>query len=269
MINVKWTGAAGLEFCYDGGTVLVDPYYSRISKFRMFFGKVAPDADLIKNVCLDTGKVNAVIVGHSHFDHVMDIPCFAEYLDCMLIGNDSLSALMERHGMSERVFVCKGRETVKIDDAVSVKMIPSEHGRVVLGRVPFSGEISRVGTLPMKASDYRHGTVFAPLLNIAGKTFLHLGSSGYIGHELEGCSCDVLFLCVPGWKKTKDYPERVLELTTPECVVLFHYDDFFKKYNGRTDKLKFLDMETMVSRIKEHSPGVDIITPDLFESLEF
>ncbi len=269
MINVKWTGAAGLEFRYDGGTLLVDPYYSRINRFRMFFGKVQPDLELIQKVCLHTGEVNAVITGHSHFDHVMDVPDFIKHLDCKLVGNSSLETLMARHGMPGRVTVCSGNETVKLGNNASVTMIPSEHGRVILGRVPFTGEITDSGSLPMKASEYCHGTVFAPLLSIMGKKFLHLGSSGFIEEELVGCNSDVLFLCVPGWKKAKDYPEKIIELTTPGTVVLFHYDDFFKPYAGKTDKLNFLDIKTMIKRIKSCSPNIDVITPDLFESLVF
>ncbi len=77
MVKVCWTGAAGLEFTFNGETILVDPYYTRISKFNMLFGKVSPDLDLINKTKEKKGAITAIVAGHTHFDHVMDIPGFS------------------------------------------------------------------------------------------------------------------------------------------------------------------------------------------------
>jgi L-ascorbate metabolism protein UlaG (beta-lactamase superfamily) len=39
MVSIRWTGAAGLEFTYEGNTWLIDPYLSRVGKVTMFFGR--------------------------------------------------------------------------------------------------------------------------------------------------------------------------------------------------------------------------------------
>ncbi len=50
MVNVYWTGAAGLEFDFEGQTILVDPYYTGISLLNLFLGKVLPNLRLLKKL---------------------------------------------------------------------------------------------------------------------------------------------------------------------------------------------------------------------------
>lgn len=269
MIKVRWTGAAGLSFQYDNGMVLVDPYYTRISRLKMFFGRVFPNVEKISDVCKKSVNARAVIVGHTHFDHALDLPVFAEYLDCPMIGSRSLKTLMGFYGFADRVRSCDGDDTVKIDDSVSVRMIPSEHGLVLFGKAPFSGEIRPDAPKPEKASDYRMGDVFSPLIQVCGTKFLHIGSAGFKENALTDAGSDVLFLCVPGWRKKEGYPERLLDITKPDTVVLFHFDDFLIPYRGKTKRLKGLKMAEFCDRIKRWNPSARIIVPELFETLNF
>lgn len=271
MIKVHWTGAAGLEFFHKGKTLLVDPYYTRAGKKALFFGRIQPDNEKVKKNAERMNPLSAIIVSHTHFDHAVDVPEFAKYLNGLLIGSHSLETLMAMSGTANRTIVCSGGETIDLFDDVKVTMLPSRHGLVACGRVPYQGEITPDCKHPLKAKEYRVGTVFSPKIDIGGKTFLHVGSANYIEDELSGISCDVLFLCVAGWKKIKGYPEKIIEITQPDKVVLFHYDDFFKPYkkNSKTKILPFMHMDGMVKQIKEHSPGVEIIIPELFETMEF
>ena len=269
MVNVCWTGAAGLEFTFEGQTILVDPYYTRISLLNIFSGKVHPNLRLIKKIKEKKGDVTAIIAGHTHFDHVMDIPGFAAGSNCKVIGSESLDTLMTLLNMKDRTIVCKGNETIQISNVASVEMIPSLHGLVAFGKVPFKGEISELTELPMTAGDYRVGSVFTPLIKIKGTKFLHMGSSGFIESQLENRQCDVVFLCVPGWKKVKNFPERVIELLKPEVIVLFHYDAFYKVHKKKTPRLMFLGMNDMIKKIKKTSSGIKVIVPELFEIMEF
>jgi L-ascorbate metabolism protein UlaG (beta-lactamase superfamily) len=152
-------------------------------------------------------------------------------------------------------------------------MLRSTHGLVAFGKVPFAGEISPVSTLPMKAKEYRVGTTFMPRLVLDGTCFLHTGSANFIEEELNGhtCTCDVLFLCVAGWKKRDGYPERIMDLTLPKAVVLFHYDDFSRPHlqGSRTRRMPFLDMPGLARRITSHSPNVDLIIPEIGEPMTF
>ncbi len=227
MVTVRWTGAAGLEFTHEGRTVLIDPYFSRKGKIDLFFRRLPPVSSAVEDYLRRIpGTLSAMIVGHTHFDHVMDIPELAGRFPVPIVGSRSADALMERHGMPGRVRICEGGERVELPGGDAVTMLPSRHGRVAMGRVPFPGEIDPRGELPMKAKEYGHGTVFIPKLEMGGLVFIDAGSADFIEQELEGQRCDVLFMCVPGWKRMPSFTDRLPALVKPRVIVPFHYDDF-------------------------------------------
>jgi glyoxylase-like metal-dependent hydrolase (beta-lactamase superfamily II) len=167
MVSVRWTGAAGLEFTHEGKTWLIDPYLSRVGKASVFFGRPQADREKISRY-LDTlpGKLQAVVVGHTHLDHALDIPEILRRFPVPLVGSGSLETLMALHGMPGKVAVCKERTRVDLPGGASVTMIPSLHGLVLFGRAPYAGEIEPGQKPPLKASHYRHGRVFNIRLEI-------------------------------------------------------------------------------------------------------
>jgi L-ascorbate metabolism protein UlaG (beta-lactamase superfamily) len=275
MIKVQWTGAAGIEFVTDQGVFLIDPYLSRLGKFQVLFQKVESDTEVVDQY-LDnlTSKLFGIIVAHTHVDHALDIPYIARHSacksECKIVGSTSLDSLLNMHGLVDRVSVCKGNESVELGNNISVTMIPSVHGKVIFGRVPFPGEIDPNGKLPMKARKYCHGTVFTPKIKIDNTTFMHLGSANYIESELDGHTCDILFMCVPGWKRKKGYTNRLIDIVKPEVIVPFHFDDFSSPIpkRGKTPTLPFQDMPGFITQIKKHTPNVKIIFPKVNTGME-
>jgi L-ascorbate metabolism protein UlaG (beta-lactamase superfamily) len=272
MVSVRWTGAAGIEFTHSDRVILIDPYLTRPGKIEVFFKRVRPKVDVVNRYLQGlTGKLSAIIVGHTHFDHALDIPVFAQHLDGLLVGNSSLEALMAMHGMPGRVTVCKGRERVQLFGGAAVTMIPSVHGLVAFGRIPSSGEINPTGRLPLKSSEYRHGTVFMTKLELDGKVFMHAGSANFIESELHGHSCDVLCMCVPGWRKVPGYTTRLLQIVKPKIIVPFHYDDFSApiSLNMKAPTLPLQDVAGFLKRISESAPDAEIRKARLFEAMSF
>lgn len=270
-VRIKLTGAAGLICLYRNETLLVDPYYSRIGKWQVLFGKVSADAVKIRKHAEQIGEITAMVVGHSHFDHAFDIPELSKCTQGKIIGNSSLETLMALNGAKGRTTVCKGGEAVTVSDQIRITMLPSVHGRVMMGMVPYSGEISAEAKLPFRVRDYKAGQVFSPKIEIDGKSFLHVGSAGFVEKSLSGQHCDVVFLCVPGWKRAKGYPERILELTGAKTVVLFHQDDFFRpiEQGKRMKTIAFADVDGLVKKIRSFSINIKILVPDLYTTIEF
>jgi L-ascorbate metabolism protein UlaG (beta-lactamase superfamily) len=142
---------------------------------------------------------------------------------------------------------------------------------VFFGRAPFAGEIKPGQTPPLKASKYRHGRVFIPRLVVGGKSFLHIGTANLIDGELEGQTCDVLFLCLPGWKIIPNYHSRILSMVKPKIVVPFHFDDFSAPLSKdfRAPPMPWRSEKLFLDRIAEMAPDARIVNPDLFKPLVF
>ena len=272
MLEIRWLGAAGIEIKHEHHVLLIDPYFTRISKRQILFGRPAPDKNSVKQYLADLpGTLAGIIISHTHFDHAMDAPAFAACTNSPLIGSQSLDRLLEINGFRGRVTVCENRRAHLLDGNIKVQMLPSKHGLVLLGRVPYPGEIKPAAELPLNVRDYRLGSVYAPLIEMGGVTFMHIGSANFIADELQGRHCDILFLCVPGWKAVPEYPERLLEILQPRVIVPFHFDDFSVplKPGGRLRRLPFLDMNGFLNQIKSRWPRIEIRIPDILQPIRF
>jgi len=271
-IQVRWTGAAGIEITKDRKTILIDPYHSRLGKREAFFKRLVPRPGVIEKY-LETlpGELSAVIVGHTHFDHALDVPEIAKRFDGPIVGSRSLETLLTLHHMPGRVTIPEGCKEIDLPGDATVTMIPSAHGLVAFGRAPYAGDIDPGGSVPLRARQYRHGKVAMAKLKVGPVTFVHAGSGNLVESALEGHRCDVLFMCVPGWKKVPRYCTRLPDLLRPEVIIPFHFDDFSApmKENGDAPALLFQDMKGFLHRISRgaHRAEIRVVRP--FESMVF
>lgn len=272
MVEVRWLGAAGLELAVNDAVVLVDPYISRPGKFKVMFGRISPASDLVKSyISKLAGRISAVICGHTHFDHALDIPYIAKNLHCQIVGSSSLKTLMEISGAPSGMITCRGNERLELDEGISLHMIPSRHGLVFLGKVPYPGEIDPDCEPPLKALQYRLGTMFMPKIEVGGVTIIHAGSANFIESEIQNHRCDILFMCVPGWKSIPDYTSRFVQMLKPEVVIPFHFDDFTARIpsSGKIRTMPLTDLKGFVERIRKHAPGAVIRIPNPDEVMRF
>lgn len=272
MVTVCWTGAAGLEITEGERIVLIDPYHSRPGKCASLFGRPEPKAEAIDRYIARLPRtVEAIVAGHTHIDHVLDIPSLERRLGCRVIGSRSLQTLMTLHGRPGTVTVCEGGERIELPGGAAVTMIRSRHGLVLFGKVPYPGDIDPGCRLPMKASDYRVGDVYIPKVEVGGVTFMHAGSANFIESEIEGHRCDVLFMAVPGWKKTPEYCARFPQIVRPQVIVPLHYDDFSSPLgkDGTMRLLPFQDIEGFYRRAAGSVPGCEMRRVKPFEAMTF
>lgn len=272
MVHVKWLGGAGLEFTWEGHTYLVDPYLTRNSKAETLFKRLVSDQRKIKAYIEKLeGRLSAVIIGHTHQDHAMDVPEISKYFDGPVIGCNSLDTLLETHGIYHRCRVTKGNELMNLPGGANVMMIPSRHGLVLFNKVSFPGDIKKGLTAPLRTSDYRLGTPFLPKLEIDGKTFLHAGSANFDEKQITGHKADVLFMCLPGWQKVPAYTRSFLTSVRPDIVVPFHFDDFSAPVGkkGKPKNLPFQNMKGFLTSIRKTLPDVEIRIPSFFKTMVF
>lgn len=271
MIEITWTGAAGLIITNSGHTILIDPFISRPSKLDVFFRRLKPKQLVIDHFIRNLpGNLDAIIVGHTHFDHALDVPDIARGSKCTVLGGSSLDRLMEISGLSGRTRICSEQEKIEIAGNASLTMIPSLHGLVILGRVPYQGDIGQEVSLPLRARDYRLGEMFMPKLEIGGITIMHAGSANCRVSELAGHSCDVLFMCVPGWKKSREYTTTLLDILRPEVIVPFHFDDFTAPIDGgKLPALPFIDIAGFLDEIRSIAPNTKIRMPLPYAPMKF
>ncbi|MCP4750846.1 MAG: MBL fold metallo-hydrolase [Proteobacteria bacterium] len=215
-------------------------------------------------------SIAAIIVGHTHFDHALDIPAIAKDFAGPLVGSRSLETLMSLHDMPGRVTICKGGERVDLMPEAAVTMLPTKHG-IIGDSVPYPGEIDPGKKPPLKVDDYKLGTIYIAKLELGGTTFAMAGSANFIPEQLAGHSCDVLFMCVVGWDKSPEYAANLPGMLKPRVIVPYHSDNFFVPLplDRKAPQMPNIDMEGFVETVLKSAPEAEIRRIDTFEYTEF
>jgi L-ascorbate metabolism protein UlaG (beta-lactamase superfamily) len=231
-LELTWLGVSGYRMSYEGVTLFIDPYVSRVPLRSLLLRRRAlPDPALLDRYIAvgdDDGEVAGVLVGHTHFDHALDAPAIARRFRAPAYGSASLAALMRLHGLGELAVEVEPHRRYELGPFV-VSFTPSAHSKLILGRrVPFDGELTCEQLDALTPGAYRCGQVWGIRIEVAGTSFYHQGSANLLDAELRDEPVDVFLAGVAGRSVTPRYWARVLPRLDPRVVVPTHYDDFFK-----------------------------------------
>lgn len=233
-LEVEWLGVSGYRLTYEGVSLFVDPYVSRVPLRALLLGRVAmPDAALIERYAGAPGAVAGVLVGHTHFDHAVDAPAIAQRFGTKAYGSSSLAQLMYVHGLGDLAVEVTPRRPYELGPFV-VRFIPSRHSKLLFGRkIPMDGELTCDHLHGLSPRAYRCGQVWGIRIDVAGVSLYHQGSADLDDDALGDEPVDVFLAGVAGRSFTPGYWERILPKLDPRVVVPTHYDDFFAPLGRR------------------------------------
>jgi L-ascorbate metabolism protein UlaG (beta-lactamase superfamily) len=263
--RITWLGTAGFIIESAEAKLLVDPFLTRPGFSRIARRMIPDDLAIARHV---PRKVDAVLCGHSHYDHVADAPRIAKHTKAKLVGSPSTCAWGRAEGLSESqlVQIAPNGAVVRFGD-IEVRFIPSRHGKLAFNRVPLVGEVRTTPRGPGRLWHYRMGGAFGLLIKAPGVTIYHNGSADLIDAELEGESADVLLACLAGRKGTENYVARLVSALGPKLVVPTHHDAFFAPLEDGLHLLPGIDLEGFVSEVYLRAPNATVITPDYEEPI--
>lgn len=266
-VHIRWLGTAGHVVEAGGTTVLLDPFVSRqgLSRLRIVRPLVPDDIAIARHV---PAKVDAVVCGHSHYDHIADAPRIALLRGAKLVGSRSTCAWGRSEGLREDQLVeIPASGGVTTVGSIEIRFVPSRHGRALLGRVPAPGEVREPPRGPQRLWHYKMGGAFGVLLRAPGVTVYHNGSADLVDAELEGERADVLLAGLAGRAGTPDYVKRLVSALRPSLVVPTHHDAFFAPLERGLHLLPGIDVEGFASEVFRHAPRTAVVTPDYDERL--
>lgn len=263
--RISWLGTAGFVIESREATVLVDPFLTRPTLTQLGRRMIPDDDAILRHI---PRKVDAVLCGHSHYDHVADAPRIAKLTNAKLAGSLSTCAWGRAEGLPESQLVqVPAHGAVARFGDIEVRFVPSRHGKVALGRVPLVGEVQTTPRQPGRLWHYRMGGAFGLLIKAPGVTIYHNGSADLIDAEIDGERADVLLACLAGRRGTENYVSRLVSALSPKLVVPTHHDAFFAPLERGLHLLPGIDVEGFVSEVFQRSPGAFVITPDYHESI--
>jgi glyoxylase-like metal-dependent hydrolase (beta-lactamase superfamily II) len=194
-LELEWLGVAGYRLTYEGETIFIDPYVSRVPLSSVL--RRAPalaDAAMHERFIRPPGSVLGVLVGHTHFDHAVDVPAIARRYGCPAFGSSSLVSL---HGLGERAVAVEPDRRYELGP-FTVTFVPSVHSKLLLGvAVPFDGELTCEHLDALSPSAYRCGHVWGLLgaTELGGGEAEHANSRVDHGVTLRWPAADGVVLC--------------------------------------------------------------------------
>jgi L-ascorbate metabolism protein UlaG (beta-lactamase superfamily) len=225
-LDVTWLGTAGFRFAYQGVTIWIDPYVTRLPLGALVRRRVVPSDDAAVARWID--RADAVLVGHTHFDHALDVPAIARRFGCAVYGSRSAAHLMALHGLPERAIEVEPHRDYEVGP-FRFRFTPSVHSKLRLGLgVPYGGELTCEHLDDLIPQAYRCGQVWGIAIEVAGVRFYHQGSADFVEDELRERDVDYFLCGIAGRRFTPRYVERIVARLQPRAIVPTHFDDFFR-----------------------------------------
>jgi hypothetical protein len=296
-VQVKYLGAGSVLIKRGDDSLLTAPFFSNPSMLRVAFGEIRPLPEQIERFLGPTGGkdlagATAVLVGHAHYDHLMDVP----YIKKMYLP------LAKIYGSETMKNTLAGDSALKADDVVSVEerawsvsvpeqpekpvewwpksprrlrfmALKSEHAPVFAGLKFFEGHYREpLPALPTSAWNWLEGQTLAYLIDFLGadgKTVefrIHyqdaastapLGFPPRFSEPPDQRPVDLAIVCMPGFDQVEGYPEAIMKRLKPRAVVIIHWENFFALLPDDLHGLRIVptvDADRFLARLKSALP---------------
>ncbi len=246
-VHMKYLGTAGFVLSAGEHRVVLDPYLTRHPLSRLFSGPLPSDAALVAR---HVPHAHDVFVGHAHFDHVLDAPDLCLRTGARLIGSRAVCNVGRAAGLREaQLLETRGREDVQ-SGPFTVRGLPSRHGKVLFGRVPFPGDIREPPSWPARMVELRHGLVLNWYVRVGGFSLIHIDSADFLAHELRGLHVDFVCLCAAGWQTRPRLVEELVDILKPRYVMPCHWDTMITHVERPARVLPGLELPRMLDAIR-------------------
>ena len=262
-VQVTWLGTAGFTVEYAGHTLLLDPYLSRPGLRKSLAGPLLPDVEAIRRFA---PRADVIVAGHSHSDHILDIPEIARLTGARVVGSASTSNLCRGYGLSaSQILEVEAPQTVEVGP-FRITVRPSLHGKAVMGRVPLVGQIPQGAHPPLRFQQYLNDTTFGTVVECLGEssagqglTLFHLGSADFYPETIEGQKADVLLPCLMGREHHPGFVRELLDQLQPRVVIPCHFDDFFVPMEQPIRELPGADLEGFRQDVLHNSVSTRLV----------
>lgn len=253
-VTLKWLGNVGWEIQMEETAILIDPFLTRKDHSRDAEWKTDEEAvlKLIKGA-------DFIFAGHSHHDHIGDVPFIAKRFRSKIIGSRTTANLALTAGVDKsQVIVIGGGEKLQFK-GFSVEVIESRHGWR-RGRAPRAEnqEILRPWQGPVRGRDFVDGGSFLYYFSFGQQRVLHQSTANFIEEKLTAVRPDLALLAVghAGYDL-----ERVLKKLRPKAVIVQHFDEWRRPFSEGIPAANMRRAQKFARDITAIDDQINVIVP--------
>jgi L-ascorbate metabolism protein UlaG (beta-lactamase superfamily) len=224
-VRVTYLGTNGCQFESDGHALLVDPYFSRTDLLSIALGShLQPDTQRVAQGMQHLApKVDAVLITHGHFDHLLDAPAIMSKTRARLIASPSAVDLAKRAGAPSGDAVTAG--DLRRIGPWKIRVLPATHDRL-FGKVPFDGREKPDAGPPQHPADWVCGEPLAFLIEVGGQR-IYIDSGGTPAQLPPREHVDLAILGV-ALADSRARLSGALDRLQPRFFLPSHQDNFFR-----------------------------------------
>lgn len=291
-VLVRYLGAGGLYLEWRGQAVMTGPFFTDYSAMQVEFGRLRPDPVRIARglAGLDLDKVHAILLGHSHYDHLGDVPWIVEHAfrdkgrapPAVFVNDSGAKALAAYSDIPVRTYArAAGPWLILAEDAGRPRIrawpVPSFHAPHFYRLLLFQGSLAAPWDDAFEAhrpAELLEGGTCDFVLDfleddgsLAFRMFYQDSASGAGQAWPLGLApgdehpIDVAVLCMASYAFVRDAPGWLVRRLRPRHVLVTHWEDFFQGQEQPPRFVVFLNdraVETYFRRLGAALAGIPV-----------
>ncbi len=251
-LELTFLGAGGFVMKRGEDTIVVDPFFSNPSITTVALGRMRSNEAAVRRWMPYLPEASAILVGHAHYDHLLDVPTVAREMapNATIYASETAKNVLGAYNLYDRTEeICPGCPITI--GRVRVLPIRSEHAPHFLGITLMQGEHrERLAKRPKSALfGWLEGRTFAFAIDFLGddglpdfRVLFHDSAAepdvGWPPDHLPAAHVRVAIPCVASFSQVEGYPESIETTFDPDFLVLGHWEDFFTPYSQSPDDVR-------------------------------
>ncbi|MGZ8477971.1 MAG: MBL fold metallo-hydrolase [Candidatus Binatia bacterium] len=258
-VGMKWVGTAGWEIRVGDAVILIDPFLTRREAAAGVEWKTN-DNEVSRVIT----KADFIFAGHSHADHIADIPVIAKRFGARVFGSRTTINIALTAGVDKsRLTTISGGEKFDFKD-FSVQVIESQHGVLNRGgrrRQAKFEEVLRPWNGPIMGEAFVQGGSYLYYFTFGNLRVLHQSTGNFIEDNLKGLRPDVAILA-----DNSNYDwAAALKILRPKIVIIHHYDEWRTPYGDGIPESNKRRAQRFERLIKSVDKQIKVIIPELLK----
>jgi hypothetical protein len=286
-VTVTFLGGGGFVIRHGAHAVMTPPLFTR-PEFVQVIDTGGSNQDSVRQKLkkVDTSGIEAILAGHSHYDHLMDVPSLVHLLSSTPTIYGSVTA---GHVLAARDAGIDKARVVSIDTMLAasstregewfdvldrahqrrfrIQAVMSTHapnfGNVTISNYTLSVDLP---LLPVTPFDWPKGEVFAYIIEVLrddGAVLFRIyyqDSASDPAHSVrpkmsDDRPFDLVIVCGGNFDKAKSYPATMLGAFPRAYALVGHWDDFSRDMNESPKLIPGLSGRELRRRMDDSVPG--------------